>query len=86
MTTNRQREALVITMEECGELVQACSKVIRSSGKKKYIKNLNHEAGDVLAMIDILIDLGYLDKEKLHARVKLKNEKLKLWSNIFDEQ
>jgi NTP pyrophosphatase (non-canonical NTP hydrolase) len=26
---NKRQEMLVITMEECGELIQACSKLIR---------------------------------------------------------
>lgn len=34
----KHEEMLVITMEECGELVQACSKLIRSKNKAKYLK------------------------------------------------
>ena len=36
----KREEMLVITMEECGELIQACSKMIRSKGKTKYLRNL----------------------------------------------
>ena len=32
----KREEALVILMEECGELIQACSKMIRSGGETKY--------------------------------------------------
>ena len=31
--SNKIDELLVITMEECGELTQACSKVIRTAGR-----------------------------------------------------
>ena len=38
MTLNKK---LVITMEECGELVRACSKILRHGTKtKKYTQNL----------------------------------------------
>ena len=42
-------ELLVITMEECGELIQACSKAIR---KEKYYDNnkLVEEVGEVMCM------------------------------------
>ena len=32
---DKQTEALIITMEECGELTQACSKVIRTNQKEE---------------------------------------------------
>ena len=35
----KREEMLVITMEECGELIQACSKVIPTKGKTKYLRN-----------------------------------------------
>ena len=46
-------ELLVITMEECGEMIEACSKAIRC---EDYINNdrLIEEVGDVLCMIDIM--------------------------------
>lgn len=81
-----ETEALVITMEECGELTQACSKMIRSGGKKKYLKSLQDEAGDVLAMIEILKNMGFLCDELLQARVAYKIEKLKRYSGIFDAE
>ena len=43
---NKQQELLVITMEECGELIQACSKILRSNDATgNNLKNLQDEAG-----------------------------------------
>lgn len=74
--------ALIITMEECGELIQACSKVIRHKNDlvkfPKWMESLTEEAGDVLAMIDILVEEGYLKKEDLEQRKIVKREKLEL--------
>ena len=46
----KQQEMLTITMEECGELIQACSKIIRFEDDKcpDDILNLQQEIGDVL--------------------------------------
>ena len=43
----KREEMLVITMEECGELIQACSKVIRTKGKTKYLRNLQDRVSDL---------------------------------------
>ena len=74
-------------MEECGELVQACSKVIRTEGEnEKFLKNLRDEVGDVLCMIEILHMAGLVDEGKLIRRMKTKKKKLEKWSNIFDQE
>lgn len=52
---------LIVTMEECGELVQACSKVYRHGNKKADRKLLSEEVGDVLAMMNLLIEEGLVD-------------------------
>ena len=82
---NKDTEALVITMEECGELVQACSKVIRSAGKKKYLENLQDEAGDVFCLLQVLVNRGLISEAELHNRKMQKIGKLKKWSKLFDE-
>ena len=42
-------------MEECGELIRACSKVLRHGvDDPKYLQNLQEEMADVKAMIMIL--------------------------------
>lgn len=44
---NKRQEMLVITMEECAELSQACSKLIRfeDDQSEQDIKNLQDEIG-----------------------------------------
>ena len=80
----KQIEALVLMMEECGELTQACSKVIRTEGAERYRKNLQDEVGDVMCMVEILYKAGLIDETKLIGRMKRKQKKLEKWSNIFD--
>lgn len=78
-----KNELLVITMEECGELVQACSKVIRTNGtKKRYLKNIKEEIGDVLLMCELLKQHGYYTDEDIEVRKELKKNKLRKWSNL----
>ena len=81
----KREELFVITMEECGELIQACSKMIRSKGKTKYERNLQDEVGDVVCMIEILKMNGLVNDKKIEERVKEKKEKLMKWSMLFSE-
>jgi NTP pyrophosphatase (non-canonical NTP hydrolase) len=81
----KYEEMLVITMEECGELTQACSKYIRSKGRAKYRQNLRDEIGDVMTMIEILKMAGLVTDEQIQTRMEDKKKKLKKWSSIFDE-
>ena len=74
-------ELLVITMEECGEMIEACSKAIRC---EDYINNdrLIEEVGDVICMIDIMKEKGLLNERDLNNRIQLKKLKLAQWSNL----
>ena len=89
MNKKKCREALILTMEECGELVQACSKVIRTMDTKepdeKWIKNLQQEVGDVACMIEILFMAGYVTRDQIDERKKAKKRKLTKWSTIFEK-
>lgn len=82
----KREEMLVITMEECGELIQACSKMIRTKGKTKYLRNLQDEVGDVLTMIEILKMSGLVTDEQIADRMKEKKEKLMKWSMLFSDE
>ena len=82
---NKREEMLVITMEECGELIQACSKMIRSKGKTKYLRNLQDEIGDVMTMIEIMKISGLVTDEQIADRMAEKKEKLMKWSMLFSE-
>ena len=81
----KREEMLVITAEECGELIQACSKVIRSNGETKYLRNLQDEVGDVVCMIELLIANDLVTEEQIADRVREKKQKLKKWSSLFNE-
>ena len=79
----RQEEALVITMEECGELIQACSKMIRSGGDTKYVRELQDEIGDVLTLIEVLKSNGLVTDRQIEDRMKVKRDKLLKWSRLY---
>ena len=68
-------------MEECGELTQACSKVIRCGFEK--IDDVRTEAGDVLALIDLMVEYGWITQEQLENRKSIKRNKLKIYSDIL---
>ena len=72
-------------MEECGELIQACSKMIRTKGKTKYLRNLQDENGDVMTMIEIIKHSGLVTDEQIADRMEEKKEKLMKWSLLFSE-
>ena len=75
-------ELMLITMEECGELIEACSKTIRCEDYEDHPQMLE-EGGDVLLLIEMIIDRGLVKQEDIDARKKVKIEKLKKWSNLI---
>ncbi len=80
----KKEEMLVITMEECGELIQACSKMLRFNEEQDYTQ-LQDEIGDVMCMIEILRDGGLVSDKQIADRIKVKKEKLMKWSLLFSE-
>ena len=86
---NKRREALILTMEECGELIQACSKVIRTMKDDEvdevWLKKLQDEVGDVSCMVDILFMTGLVSRDQIDGRKKVKKRKLCKWSTIFEK-
>ena len=68
---------LIITMEECGELTQACSKVLRHGFvQQKHIQNLHEELGDVVAMTRLLQKHYDISNETLETYVAKRNLKM----------
>ena len=67
-------ELMLITMEECGELVEACSKAVRC--EDYTIDKLTEEAGDVLCMIELMKEKGILNERELQNRINVKKMKL----------
>ena len=72
---------MVITMEECGELTQACSKAIKHNNHHTN-KLLKEEIGDVYCMIQLLIEFGIVNVDELEERALYKRKKLKTWSKL----
>ena len=73
----KHTEALVITMEECGELTQACSKIIRNGSHQDRIDALIEEAGDVLCMLKVLKSCGLFKWKDIKKRAKFKRKKFR---------
>ena len=80
---DKLQELLTITMEECGELIQACSKAIRCDDYRDN-KKLLEEVGDVYCMIELLHEYDLISWDDIEKRVKVKQEKLKKWSKLYE--
>jgi NTP pyrophosphatase (non-canonical NTP hydrolase) len=86
-----EKEVMDILQEECAEVIQAVSKISRfgidNFKPGKSVTNREHleeELGDVLAMIDILLEKKLISLDKLEIAKSAKIEKLKKWSNIYE--
>ena len=87
------QEALDILQEECAEAIVEVSKCRRfgmdSIHYKSGVKHgtaLEMELGDVLAMIDILVDQGVIDRDGLEVATENKKLKLQQWSTIYGDK
>ena len=78
-----QQQLLIILMEECAEVQQECSKLLRKNSLKDLNK-LTDELGDLTAMISLLHEFDLISYSDLEKREEIKREKLTLWSDIFD--
>ena len=80
-----------ILQEECAEVIQAVSKIRRfGMDNHKFgevqtnLEHLEEELGDVLAMVDIMLEQGIVNIAKLNEAKANKKFKLKKWSTIYD--
>jgi NTP pyrophosphatase (non-canonical NTP hydrolase) len=86
----KQREILVITQEEAAEVIQEISKVFRFGIDVQHRDGMTHrtkletEIGDLLCMIDMMIDNRLIDPTKLELARQAKIQKLKRFSGIFE--
>jgi NTP pyrophosphatase (non-canonical NTP hydrolase) len=85
------KEVMDITQEECAEVIVAISKINRfgidnfKPGKPKTNReHLEEELGDMLAMVDIMLEKGVVTLDNLNIAKAAKIEKLKKWSNIYE--
>ena len=88
---NKYQEVLDILQEECAEVIVEISKCRRFGLNSLHYKTnqqhsamLETEIGDMLAMVDILLDQGLITLEKIEQAKLSKKEKLKQWSNIYE--
>ena len=82
-----QEEVLDILKEECGELIQAASKINRcgmdfvpSDSDITAKQQFTSEVGDVLLLINEAFAAGLIDVEALRMRIQSKPEKLRIWT------
>tara|TARA_R100000353_G_C6347601_1_gene152331 strand:+ start:190 stop:438 length:249 start_codon:yes stop_codon:yes gene_type:complete len=75
-------ELMIITMEECGELTQACSKVLRTDFKDHALQDLKQEVADVVCMIELMKKNGLVNDSDIVQGIQNKMEKLEIYSNL----
>lgn len=88
---NKLQQLMLITAEECGELTQRCSKILRRYSTQEEIEEEQRqkfveEAGDVYCMLQLLIDAGITTQAELEKRAEYKRAKLRIWSNLCDKK
>ena len=85
---NVLQQLMIITAEECGELTQRCSKILRryetiNDIEEEQRQKFLEEAGDVYCMLELLVEHGIVDWKELEDRADGKKEKLTLSSDLM---
>ena len=86
---DRDREILTITQEEAAEVIQEISKVFRFGiddmprDGVPHRERLAAEVGDLLCMIDLMVEHGLIDRDQMDVARQYKITKLKRYSNIY---
>ena len=90
MIDSKQREILIITQEEAAEVIQEISKVFRFGIDDSHRDGMTHrqrlttEVGDLLAMIDLMLDSKMIDPAQLEMAKQAKTAKLRKYSSIYE--
>tara|TARA_B100000900_G_scaffold222922_1_gene189173 strand:- start:74 stop:346 length:273 start_codon:yes stop_codon:yes gene_type:complete len=84
-TLDARQQLMVILMEECGELIQECSKNLRK-GKLFDRQKFKDEVGDVYAMIDLCVEWDLLSWTEIEERRNYKRKKLSKWSELCQDE
>ena len=85
MDENKLNELMSITAEECAELTQVCMKIVRFGFNNEYKDKrpwLIEEAGDVLCMLNFMVENDLVTWEELEERADYKRNKLMKWSKL----
>ena len=86
---SKQKEILVITQEECAEVIQEISKCFRFGIDNQHKSGIPHrqmlaeELGDLLCMIDLILDSDLVDNDTVTTARQNKKNKLEVYSSIF---
>jgi NTP pyrophosphatase (non-canonical NTP hydrolase) len=91
---SKQKEVMLICQEECAEVIQAISKCFRfgfdsvwpeNSTENNRIK-LQNEVGDLLAMIELMMEKEIINETQTYQACLQKKIKLQTWSSIFNKE
>lgn len=80
-------EIMDIAQEECAEVIQAISKIRRFGLKTEHngVTNQAHleeEVGDLMCMVELMVENGTIDQVSVLEAAKRKRAKLAQWSGI----
>ena len=64
-------------------MIQACSKAMRKQDIE--YENLKEEIGDVMCMLELLVEWDIVSWAEIEDRVEYKRNKLKQWSGLVDD-
>lgn len=83
-----QEEIMAISQEECAEVIQALSKIMRfglntSHNGVTNKEHLEEEIGDLLCMFQLMEEYEMIDWGRVSIAASNKRKKLQQWSNIF---
>ena len=86
-----QKEVMLICQEECAEVTQAISKCFRFGFDSEYngrtnLQRLTEEVGDLLCMINLMIEKGVIEETPTYKALYAKRAKLEQWSEIFADK
>ena len=84
-----EKEIMLIAQEECAEVTQAISKCFRFGFDSEYNGKTNHqrlteEVGDLLCMINLMIEKKIVPEMATYNASLAKRHKLQQWSSIFE--
>lgn len=88
---DKKTESLVLLMEECSEVIQAATKILRwgpdsnNNGilEKTNMEHLITEMGDVVALCSMVAIIWGINPEEIEDASVDKLERLKLYSGLF---
>ena len=83
-------ELLAIAQEECAEVIQAISKIMRFGLDTVYKDECNkdhleEEIGDLMCMLEIMQESNIIDWANVSLASARKRKKLAQWSNVLGE-